>query len=241
VNQAHNPVAIVGYGYRMPGGIRTDSDFWRLLSEREIVQEPIADRYGLGYRPIGGFTGPSRFASPHEGLVREDGEKLFDRTLFGMSHNEMTWTDAQVRMLLMCAWETCERVGWDLYALRNSPTGVFKLILEAFEGEPVHIEVLEFLQPCPIPKTPVRLQTALYPVPNVPDEFTFTISSRSYDVESKSELHCRGKVRRVSADYAVDVPTRLADIDTSRFESFFLVDDSDFAQGVATGRGRAGH
>ena len=33
-------VAITGYSYRMPGGIRTDDDFWRLLSEREIVQEP---------------------------------------------------------------------------------------------------------------------------------------------------------------------------------------------------------
>ncbi|MYG03821.1 MAG: hypothetical protein F4173_16545, partial [Acidobacteriia bacterium] len=40
------PVAIVGYSYRMPGGIRTDDEFWRLLSEREIVQEPITDRYG---------------------------------------------------------------------------------------------------------------------------------------------------------------------------------------------------
>ena len=121
MNKTENPVAIVGYSYRMPGGIRTDSDFWRLLSEREIIQEPITDRYGRGYRPIGGFTGPSRFASPYEGLIREDGEKLFDRTLFGMSHNEMAWTDAQVRMLLMCAWETCERVGWDLHSLRNSP------------------------------------------------------------------------------------------------------------------------
>ena len=32
----------------MPGGIRTDADFWRLLSNREIVQEPVMDRYGLG-------------------------------------------------------------------------------------------------------------------------------------------------------------------------------------------------
>ena len=109
----------------MPGGIRSDDDFWRLLSEREIVQEPITDRYGRGYRPIGGFSGPSRFASPYEGLIREDGEKLFDRALFGMSQNEMTLTDPQVRMLLTCAWETFERVGWDLHALRNSPTGVF--------------------------------------------------------------------------------------------------------------------
>ena len=49
-------VAITGYSYRMPGDIRSDGAFWRLLSEREIVQEPISDRYGRGYRPIGGFS-----------------------------------------------------------------------------------------------------------------------------------------------------------------------------------------
>ena len=118
-------VAITGYSYRMPGGIRTDEDFWRLLSEREIVREPITDRYGRGYRPIGGFSGSSRFASPWEGLIREDGERLFDRALFGLSQNEMQFTDPQVRMLLTCVWETFERVGWSLHALRNSPTGVF--------------------------------------------------------------------------------------------------------------------
>ena len=56
------PVAIVGYSYRMPGGIRTDADFWRLLSDREIVQEPVMDRYGPGlpaHRPLLG-SGPLR-------------------------------------------------------------------------------------------------------------------------------------------------------------------------------------
>ena len=118
-------VAIVGYSYRLPGGIRTDDDFWRLLREREIVQEPVADRYGKGYQPIGGFSGPGRFASPYEGLIREDGEKLIDRSLFGLSHNEMMAMDPQVRMLLNCTWETSERAGWDLYSLRDSSTGVF--------------------------------------------------------------------------------------------------------------------
>ncbi len=119
------PVAIVGYSYRMPGGIRTDSDFWQLLSEREIIQEPITDRYGKGYSPIGGFSGPGRVASPFEGLMREDEEWLFDRGLFGMSHNEMLATDPQFRMLLSCAWEAVEQSGWDLHSLRNSSTGVF--------------------------------------------------------------------------------------------------------------------
>ncbi len=118
-------VAIVGYGHRLPGGIRSDSDFWRLLTAREIVQEPIRDRYGRGHLPIGEFSGPGRLASPWEGLIRDGDELLFDRTLFGMSHNEMMKTEPQVRMLLNCAWETVEHAGWDFHALRNSSTGVF--------------------------------------------------------------------------------------------------------------------
>ena len=118
-------VAITGYSYRMPGGIHSDSDFWRLLSEREIVQEPITDRYGKGHLPIGEFSGPGRLASPYEGLIRDDEELLFDRAFFGMSHNELRQTEPQVRMLLNCAWETLEHAGWDLHSLRNSPTGVF--------------------------------------------------------------------------------------------------------------------
>ena len=109
----------------MPGGIRTDDDFWRLLSEREIVREPVTERYGRGYQPIGAFSGPGRFASPYEGLIRDDVEKLFDRGFFGLSHNEMLAMDPQVRMLLSCAWEAFERAGWDLHSLRDSPTGVF--------------------------------------------------------------------------------------------------------------------
>ena len=121
----HLPVAIVGYSYRMPGGILTDTDFWRVLSEREIVQEPILDRYGRGYRPVGRFSGPGRFASPFEGLIREDGEKLIDPKIFGLSQDEVLLMDPQVRMLLNCSWETIEHVGWDLHSLRNSATGVF--------------------------------------------------------------------------------------------------------------------
>ena len=120
-----NAVAIVGYSYRMPGGIRTDTDFWRLLEDREIVQEPVSERYGRGHRPIGEFSGPGRLASPYEGLIRDGEELLFDRALFGMSRNELRQTEPQVRMLLTCAWETIERAGWDFHALRNSSTGVF--------------------------------------------------------------------------------------------------------------------
>ena len=113
------------------------------------------------------------------------------------------------------------------YAAIMPAAGYIELILQAFAGAPIHMEVLEFLQPCPIPKTPVRLQTELRPLANVPDAYTFTISSRSYEVEAGSELHCRGKVRLLKDDQAVDVPARLEEIDTTRFERSVIADESD--------------
>ncbi len=109
--------------------------------------------------------------------------------------------------------------------------GYIELILQAFSGVPVHFEVLEFLQPCPIPKTPVRLQTALRPVSNTPDEFVFTISSRSYDVNATSEVHCRGRVKQVDSAHLIDVPARLEDIDRSSCETVF-VKQSDFYERI---------
>ncbi len=109
----------------MPGGIDSDAQFWDLLSNRDIVQVPINSRYGRGHSPIGQFSGPGRFASPYEGLILNDNELLFDPTLFGMSQNELGQTEPQVRMLLNCAWETIEHVGWNLHSLHNSATGVF--------------------------------------------------------------------------------------------------------------------
>ena len=105
--------------------------------------------------------------------------------------------------------------------------GYVELILEALGGVPVHIETMEFLQPCPIPKTPVRLQTALHPVAHAPNEFTFLVSTRSYRDESNSEPHCRGRVRLTDAGHEVDVPRRLADIDTSGYVPYALEDDDD--------------
>ncbi len=119
------PVAIIGYGHRMPGGIRTDEDFWNLLLKREIVKEYILDRYGRGHQPIGHFFGPSRLGSKFEGLVRDDEELEFDRAFFGSSYHQSRKMDPQIRMLLNCAWGAIECAGWTLESLRNSPTGVF--------------------------------------------------------------------------------------------------------------------
>ncbi len=119
------PVAITGYSHRLPGSLRTDDDFWQLIAQRESIRVPIANRYGRGYRPVGKSPGIGRFASPYEGLICDDRELEFDRSLFGISQFELSNMNPQVRMLLSCAWEVIEHAGWDIGKLRNSATGVF--------------------------------------------------------------------------------------------------------------------
>ena len=119
--------------------------------------------------------------------------------------------------------------------------GYIELILEALQEGPVHFEEIEFLQPCPIPKTAVRLQTALHPVANTPDEFTFTISSRSYAVGTEGSAHCRGRVRRISDHLVPGVPERLADVDTSGCNLVPLMSGPDFYEHVEGILGDAFH
>ena len=125
VSGSRGRYAIVGYGFRMPGGIYTAEGFWQLLTQREFVREPIARRYGRGYEPVLGNPGPSRFAACYEGLMRGDEPYMFDCRLFGMSTREASVMDPQMRMLLTCTWEALEQAGRDQAGLRNSRTGVF--------------------------------------------------------------------------------------------------------------------
>ena len=81
--------------------------------------------YGRGYAPLGAYSGPGRFASPWEGLIRDDDEWRIDRGFFGLSHDEMMQASPLVRMLLGCTAETLERAGWSLQSMRNTATGVF--------------------------------------------------------------------------------------------------------------------
>ncbi len=118
-------IAIVGYGYRMPGGIKSDNDFWKVLSERQVIQCNVEDRYGKGYEPFAGKPGPGRFANKYEGLILDGEELKFDCKLFGMSPYEAEQMDPQIKLLLSSTWDAFEHSGWDMHKLRNSNTGVF--------------------------------------------------------------------------------------------------------------------
>ena len=125
MSYSEDAMAIVGYGHRLPGSLRSDTDFWQLLEAREVVRSRVEERYGRGVQPIDPSNSHGRAGSAYEGLVDDDVRWAIDAGFFGLSHHEMLHTTSVTRMLLHCAWEAVEHAGWSLNALRNSPTGVF--------------------------------------------------------------------------------------------------------------------
>ncbi|MCP9941533.1 thioester reductase domain-containing protein [Cyanobium sp. ATX 6E8] len=124
------PIAIVGMGCRLPGGIESPEEFWKFLRDgREAIGEVPPERWDLDlhYNPD-----PAHPLTQH---VRQGGFVYdidrFDAAFFGITPREAVCMDPQQRLLLEVAWRTLEDAGLPLEQVRGTGVGVFMGISSA--------------------------------------------------------------------------------------------------------------
>lgn len=117
------PIALVGIGCRLPGGISDADEFWNFLERNEQGIADLSDeRLYLIEKNIN-FSHKLVKNLPRAAYL-SDVEK-FDEDFFKISPREAASMDPQQRLLLETSWETLEDAGWTLNELSNSRTGVF--------------------------------------------------------------------------------------------------------------------
>ncbi|MFC4146064.1 type I polyketide synthase [Micromonospora mangrovi] len=118
------PVAIVGMGCRLPGGIGSPDQLWDLLAaERDVIGTVPDDRWA-GYAG----RGPEHAAAVRRAIRAGgylDDVAGFDADFFGISPREAELMDPQQRITLEVAWETLEHAGIAPGGLAASDTAVF--------------------------------------------------------------------------------------------------------------------
>jgi acyl transferase domain-containing protein len=122
--ERREPIAIVGIGCRLPGGVHSPDALWQFLaSAGDGVGEIPDSRWQPDdfYHPDPAAVG--RMNVRHAGFI--DGVREFDPYFFGISPRETSMMDPQQRMFLEVAWEALEDAGQADRDVRASATGVF--------------------------------------------------------------------------------------------------------------------
>ena len=122
--KASQPIAILGMGCRLPGGVEDPEAYWRLLVDGvDAISEVPVDRWDNARLHHPDPERPGRVSSKWGGFVRD--VDRFDAAYFGISPREAVRMDPQQRLLLEVAVDALEDAGIATDRLGGSDTGVF--------------------------------------------------------------------------------------------------------------------
>ena len=115
---AQEPIAIVGMGMRLPGGVEKAEDFWNMLIEKRDGRIPVpADRYNVDsfYSAHGK---PGTVKTQHGHFLHQNLKHL-DSSFFTMTRAETEKLDPQARLLLEVSREALENAGETAWRGKN--------------------------------------------------------------------------------------------------------------------------
>jgi phthiocerol/phenolphthiocerol synthesis type-I polyketide synthase A len=120
----NEPIAVIGLGCRLPGGIDGPEALWQLLCDgRSTIGEIPPDRWPQF--DDGSPETPAMIARTTRWGSFLNDIAAFDAEFFEISPSEAAKMDPQQRLLLEVAYEALERAGIPANSLRGSQTGVF--------------------------------------------------------------------------------------------------------------------
>lgn len=123
-NRHREPIAIIGIGCRIPGGVVDPNGYWDLLREgRDVIREIPADRWDIQEYFDPDPKTPGKTYSRWGGFI--DGVDQFDAPFFGIAAPEARRMSPPQRIFLEVSWEALEGAGISPRTLVNSRTGVF--------------------------------------------------------------------------------------------------------------------
>ena len=120
------PIAVVGMGCRLPGGVNNPAEYWQLLQDggSGIVRVP-AQRWDADAFYSDDHTVPGTISSRDGGFLTSWQPDQFDADFFGISSREAAAMDPQQRLFLEVAWEALENAGVTPEAIRGTKTSVY--------------------------------------------------------------------------------------------------------------------
>lgn len=105
------PIAIVGMGMRLPGGIATEEELWDVLANKKDQRQRVpADRWNVdAFYSQTNQRGSVK--TEHGYFLDSDELRQFDTSFFSITRNELEKLDPQHRLLLEVTRECLENAG----------------------------------------------------------------------------------------------------------------------------------
>ncbi|WP_231964947.1 type I polyketide synthase, partial [Mycobacterium sp. E3339] len=120
------PIAVIGMGCRLPGGVGNPDQFWQLLRDGRsgIVRVP-PERWDADALYTDDHTVPGTICNREGGFLSGWEPDEFDAEFFSITPREAAAMDPQQRLFLEVAWEALEDAGIHPHTIRGTQTSVF--------------------------------------------------------------------------------------------------------------------